>query len=696
MCSNNLIRYELDNIINTISFNNSFNIIECLESDDNIYFITISFNNIILKLTTNLKNYCLLDDDNILKGLKYKLLYSLHFSNDINNNLLNIIKMIDNYKPNKLLFNYIFNDPYHFFNNIETKIKYNLDIINIKIKSKNVSNNNNTNIKIPKELLLNNNQILSLLFNEINKINTNYDYEYYIYPFENNIYDLRFKFNNKLELKFDINPNLYPFYPPKIDVIYPNLQLPLYNAIINLNILKLENWNSTISIEWIGINIFKQIENIIDKWINNDNIDEFDNLLMKFSILSKNYNNDINIDIIIPKNTQKIQNYKKSGIGYGNNKSNDWDITTYIKVKEDEDNQLYYIINEITNKITEKESYIDKLINSNIINYIKENITSIENNHINNLLFVLCSKYKNKLDQEFINYIGNNIKNQINYDNIYKLIKDDIINNENENTNNYETIMKDLQISYTNNITNHLFFDNNLNLFIESKTIKRLMLELSSLNNNLPINFNSSIWIRINKNNINFISFLISGPKDTPYQDGLFEFHVFFPSNYPNKEPKVLLKTTGNNTIRFNPNLYSCGKVCLSLLGTWSGYQGEKWNPKTSTFLQVLISIQSLIFVEDPYFNEPGHESFINTNQGKNKSKEYNENIQMYTMEWALLNQILNPIEEYKDVIIQHFKLKRENIIKTCELWINNTTNTITKNKMQKILNELINQLNKL
>jgi len=31
------------------------------------------------------------------------------------------------------------------------------------------------------------------------------------------------------------------------------------------------------------------------------------------------------------------------------------------------------------------------------------------------------------------------------------------------------------------------------------------------------------------------------------------------------------LTTTGNGAIRFNPNLYNWGKVCLSLLGTWRG-----------------------------------------------------------------------------------------------------------------------------
>ena len=47
------------------------------------------------------------------------------------------------------------------------------------------------------------------------------------------------------------------------------------------------------------------------------------------------------------------------------------------------------------------------------------------------------------------------------------------------------------------------------------------------------------------------------------------------------------MQTTGQGTVRFNPNLYNCGKVCLSLLGTWQGAAGETWDPKCSTLLQV-------------------------------------------------------------------------------------------------------------
>lgn len=56
--------------------------------------------------------------------------------------------------------------------------------------------------------------------------------------------------------------------------------------------------------------------------------------------------------------------------------------------------------------------------------------------------------------------------------------------------------------------------------------------------------------------------------------------------------------------MRFNPNLYANGKVCLSILGTWSG---PGWT-SVQTMLSTLISIQSLMN-PTPYHNEPGYES---------------------------------------------------------------------------------------
>lgn len=60
---------------------------------------------------------------------------------------------------------------------------------------------------------------------------------------------------------------------------------------------------------------------------------------------------------------------------------------------------------------------------------------------------------------------------------------------------------------------------------------------------------------------------LITGPFDTPYEGGFFHFILRFPPTYPYSPPRIKFMTTGRGTVRFNPNLYRNGKVCLSILG---------------------------------------------------------------------------------------------------------------------------------
>jgi len=82
---------------------------------------------------------------------------------------------------------------------------------------------------------------------------------------------------------------------------------------------------------------------------------------------------------------------------------------------------------------------------------------------------------------------------------------------------------------------------------------------------------------------------MIVGPVGTPYEHGLFLFDVRLTPNYPNTPPEFHYLSMCSG--RLNPNLYEDGKVCVSLLGTWSGKGSEVWTPK-SNILQVLVSIQ--------------------------------------------------------------------------------------------------------
>jgi hypothetical protein len=45
------------------------------------------------------------------------------------------------------------------------------------------------------------------------------------------------------------------------------------------------------------------------------------------------------------------------------------------------------------------------------------------------------------------------------------------------------------------------------------------------------------------------------------------------------------------------------------LFDIYLGNATENWDPKVSTLLQVLVSIQAIIMSEDVYFNEPGFEN---------------------------------------------------------------------------------------
>ncbi|XP_054979504.1 baculoviral IAP repeat-containing protein 6 isoform X9 [Sorex araneus] len=199
---------------------------------------------------------------------------------------------------------------------------------------------------------------------------------------------------------------------------------------------------------------------------------------------------------------------------------------------------------------------------------------------------------------------------------------------------------------------------------------RRLAQEAVTLSTSLPLSSSSSVFVRCDEERLDIMKVLITGPADTPYANGCFEFDVYFPQDYPSSPPLVNLETTGGHSVRFNPNLYNDGKVCLSILNTWHGRPEEKWNPQTSSFLQVLVSVQSLILVAEPYFNEPGYERSRGTPSGTQSSREYDGNIRQATVKWAMLEQIRNPSPCFKEVIHRHFYLKRVEIMAQCEEWI--------------------------
>jgi ubiquitin-protein ligase len=351
-----------------------------------------------------------------------------------------------------------------------------------------------------------------------------------------------------------------------------------------------------------------------------------------------------------------------------------YEFNTYIINKFDNINLLI-----LNNNIKLYKILLDLLDLIKDENVIKKFI--INSNEIVNEIKLLLDNNELKLDEIYNYYI--NIFNK--YEHLNNSIEQNITISDNIK-DQYITMIKENNYKMMNLNSSHRFYHHRTNS-INPKTIMRIMSELSSLKRDLPISWDSSIIMRISQKYTNLISFIIVGPKDTPYHNGLFEFHAYFPDGYPTNIPMVLIKTTDNDKVRFNPNLYSSGKVCLSLLGTWSGEKGESWIPEISTFFQVLISIQSLILVDEPYFNEPGYERSMNTENGKKNSFVYNDSIRYETVRVAMVGMLKNKIEGYETIIDQHFKLKKDEIISIVDKWYNESCN---KERFKIVYDELL------
>jgi ubiquitin-protein ligase len=130
------------------------------------------------------------------------------------------------------------------------------------------------------------------------------------------------------------------------------------------------------------------------------------------------------------------------------------------------------------------------------------------------------------------------------------------------------------------------------------QAMKRIMLDLRNMEkSNLT---RDGIFFHYDDSNMGVIRAMIIGPSETPYEHGFYFFNITFPYNYPFQPPAVHFETL-DSKVRFNPNLYTNGKVCLSLINTWDG---PKWTACQS-LSSVLLSIQAMILVKDPLRNEP-------------------------------------------------------------------------------------------
>lgn len=98
----------------------------------------------------------------------------------------------------------------------------------------------------------------------------------------------------------------------------------------------------------------------------------------------------------------------------------------------------------------------------------------------------------------------------------------------------------------------------------------------------------ANIKVNIINNDFRHWKGYIDGPKDTPYEGGLFQVDIILPPEYPYKPPKMKFDTK-----IWHPNISSqTGAICLDILK-------DEWSPAL-TIRTALLSLQALLCAAEP------------------------------------------------------------------------------------------------
>jgi ubiquitin-conjugating enzyme E2 D len=167
----------------------------------------------------------------------------------------------------------------------------------------------------------------------------------------------------------------------------------------------------------------------------------------------------------------------------------------------------------------------------------------------------------------------------------------------------------------------------------KSPLMNRIMKEIKDMKNTPPDNCSAGPE---NDENVMIWKATIIGPKESPFENGIFFLNIEFPQDYPFKSPTIKFITPV-----YHPNINkTTGAICLDILKS-------EWSPAL-TIAKVLLSICSLL--TDPNPKDP-FEPEIAQLYIKNKNR-----YEMVAREWTAKyangisnNNVKQEIKNYVD-----------------------------------------------
>jgi ubiquitin-protein ligase len=198
--------------------------------------------------------------------------------------------------------------------------------------------------------------------------------------------------------------------------------------------------------------------------------------------------------------------------------------------------------------------------------------------------------------------------------------------------------------------------------------MKRMVYEIKIYESQKEFFNNSGIYMEYDTNDLTKIKLLIIGPENTPYANGFYFFNIYISTNYPFTPPKFKFMNNIDN-IRFHPNFYVDGYVCLSVLNTWGK---NEWSP-CQNLISIASTIQS-VMNENPITNEPEFETETGT-----ISQNYYKIIEYYNLKGSVYKILKSQFDNnntntnnFKQIIKDYFLSNYDKYMKI-----------ITKNKRE-------------